>query len=88
MRILVSDNLAESGLDRLMSVPDFEVEVKIDSPMPSTQGAGILVQADLAATLSAIAAQGPRGFYEGPIAEAMVAAATRGGRSARAAGGQ
>jgi regulation of enolase protein 1 (concanavalin A-like superfamily) len=27
---------------------DFEVEVKFDAPMPSTQGAGILVQADLA----------------------------------------
>ncbi|MEH2504960.1 gamma-glutamyltranspeptidase/glutathione hydrolase [Bradyrhizobium sp. AZCC 1578] len=28
-----------------------------------------LVQADLAATLSAIAEQGPRGFYQGPVAE-------------------
>jgi len=28
-----------------------------------------LVQTDLAATLSAIAEQGPRGFYEGPVAE-------------------
>jgi gamma-glutamyltranspeptidase/glutathione hydrolase len=32
-----------------------------------------LVQADLAATLSAIATQGPRGFYEGPIAEKLAA---------------
>jgi gamma-glutamyltranspeptidase / glutathione hydrolase len=32
-----------------------------------------LVQADLAATLSAIAAQGPRGFYEGPVAEQLAA---------------
>jgi gamma-glutamyltranspeptidase / glutathione hydrolase len=32
-----------------------------------------LVQADLAATLSAIAAQGPRGFYEGPVAEKLAA---------------
>jgi len=31
-----------------------------------------LVQADLAATLSAIAEQGARGFYEGPIAERLV----------------
>jgi gamma-glutamyltranspeptidase / glutathione hydrolase len=30
-----------------------------------------LVQADLAATLEAIAAQGPRGFYEGPVAEKL-----------------
>src|SRR6201747_2437874 len=33
-----------------------------------------LVQADLAATLSAIAKQGPRGFYEGPVAEKLVKA--------------
>jgi gamma-glutamyltranspeptidase / glutathione hydrolase len=32
-----------------------------------------LVQADLAATLSAIAARGPRGFYEGPVAEKLAA---------------
>ena len=31
-----------------------------------------LVQADLATTLEAIAAQGPRGFYEGPVAEKLV----------------
>lgn len=33
-----------------------------------------LVQADLAATLSAIAEQGTRGFYEGPVAEKLVKA--------------
>jgi gamma-glutamyltranspeptidase/glutathione hydrolase len=33
-----------------------------------------LVQADLAATLSAISAQGPHGFYEGPVAEKLVKA--------------
>src|SRR6266550_4073473 len=32
-----------------------------------------LVQTDLAATLSAIAAQGRRGFYEGPVAEKLAA---------------
>ncbi|MES2752815.1 MAG: gamma-glutamyltransferase [Pseudomonadota bacterium] len=32
-----------------------------------------LVQADLAATLEAIAAQGPNGFYDGPVAEKLVA---------------
>jgi gamma-glutamyltranspeptidase/glutathione hydrolase len=31
-----------------------------------------LIQPDLAATLSAIAEQGPRGFYEGPVAEKIV----------------
>jgi gamma-glutamyltranspeptidase/glutathione hydrolase len=39
-----------------------------------------LVQTDLAATLSAIAEQGPRGFYEGPCAEKLV-------RAVRDAGG-
>jgi gamma-glutamyltranspeptidase / glutathione hydrolase len=33
-----------------------------------------LVQADLAATLSAISTQGPHGFYEGPVAEKLVKA--------------
>jgi gamma-glutamyltranspeptidase/glutathione hydrolase len=33
-----------------------------------------LVQSDLAATLSAISEQGPRGFYEGPVAEKLVKA--------------
>ena len=32
----------------------------------------ILVQTDLAATLTAIAAQGPRSFYEGPVATKLV----------------
>ena len=34
----------------------------------------MLVQPDLAATLSAIAEQGPRGFYQGPVAEKLVKA--------------
>ena len=33
-----------------------------------------LIQTDLAATLSAISKQGPRGFYEGPVAEKLVKA--------------
>ena len=33
-----------------------------------------LVQSDLAATLAAIAEQGPRGFYEGPVAEKLAKA--------------
>jgi gamma-glutamyltranspeptidase/glutathione hydrolase len=39
-----------------------------------------LVQTDLAATLSAISGQGPRGFYQGPVAEKLV-------RAIREAGG-
>ncbi len=40
----------------------------------SLQAGDRLIQSDLAATLSAIAAQGPRGFYEGPVAEKLVKA--------------
>ena len=39
----------------------------------------MLVQRDLAATLAAIAEQGPRGFYEGPVAEKLVKAVTDAG---------
>ena len=38
-----------------------------------------LIQSDLAATLSAIAEQGPRGFYEGPVAERLAKAVRDGG---------
>jgi gamma-glutamyltranspeptidase/glutathione hydrolase len=38
-----------------------------------------LVQAELARTLEIIAAKGPAGFYEGEVAEALVAEMTRGG---------
>ncbi len=38
-----------------------------------------LIQPDLAATLVAIAEQGPRGFYEGPVAEQLAKAVRDGG---------
>ncbi|MBR0819151.1 gamma-glutamyltransferase [Bradyrhizobium liaoningense] len=38
-----------------------------------------LVQGDLAETLSAVAAQGPHGFYEGPVAERLAKAVTDAG---------
>ena len=38
-----------------------------------------LIQADLAATLTAIAEQGPRGFYEGPVAEKLAKAVSSAG---------
>ncbi len=38
-----------------------------------------LVQTDLAATLAAISKQGPRGFYEGPVAEKLVQAVRNAG---------
>src|SRR4051812_30408409 len=39
----------------------------------------LVVQKDLAATLEAIAAQGPRGFYEGPVADKLAKAITAAG---------
>jgi gamma-glutamyltranspeptidase/glutathione hydrolase len=45
----------------------------------SLQEGDKLVQADLAATLSAIAEQGPRGFYQGPVAEKLAKAITDAG---------
>ncbi|MCA6111460.1 gamma-glutamyltransferase [Bradyrhizobium sp. CNPSo 4026] len=38
-----------------------------------------LIQSDLATTLTAIAEQGPRGFYEGPVAEKLVKAVSDAG---------
>src|SRR5436190_918098 len=38
-----------------------------------------LIQPDLAATLTAIAERGPRGFYEGPVAEKMAGAVSSAG---------
>jgi gamma-glutamyltranspeptidase/glutathione hydrolase len=45
----------------------------------SLRGGDRLVQGDLADTLAAIAAQGPRGFYEGPVADKIARAVTEAG---------
>ncbi len=50
----------------------------LDDDKPYGAG-GRLVQADLAATLEGIAKDGPAYFYEGPVAEAIVAASEAGG---------
>ena len=46
-----------------------------EAPAPGT----LLEQPDLAATLTAIAEQGPDGFYRGPVADLIVAEMERGG---------
>jgi len=43
------------------------------------RGGDRLIQSDLATTLSAIAEQGPRGFYEGPVAERLAKAVSNAG---------
>jgi gamma-glutamyltranspeptidase/glutathione hydrolase len=52
---------------------------RIQFPPGPVNGRTRLVQRDLAGTLRAIAAGGPRAFYEGPIAEAMAKAAQEAG---------
>ena len=47
----------------------------------SLRDGDLLVQGDLADTLTLIAAQGPRGFYEGPVAEKLARAVTDAGAS-------
>lgn len=45
----------------------------------SLRGGDKLIQTDLAATLTAISEQGPRGFYQGPVAEKLVKAISEAG---------
>jgi gamma-glutamyltranspeptidase / glutathione hydrolase len=79
--IPVEDDVADSlprAQQRLARWPSSKVFLRPDG---AALGPGdTLVQDDLAATLSAIAREGPATFYQGPIAEKIVA-------SVRAAGG-
>jgi gamma-glutamyltranspeptidase/glutathione hydrolase len=65
--IIVTDDTADT-------LPDWPASAKIFSRADgaSLREGDTLIQADLAATLSAIAEQGPRGFYQGPVAENIV----------------
>ncbi len=69
----MADTLPEAYAKRLARWP---ASAKIFSRPDGTslRDGDRLVQPDLAATLSAIAEQGPRGFYEGPVAEKLVKA--------------
>jgi gamma-glutamyltranspeptidase / glutathione hydrolase len=80
---LVGDDLAFSLKQAEVNLKRHETTARIfataeGNMMP--KGA-LLQQADLAKTLNTIATQGPRSFYEGPLAQAMV-------QSVNAAGGQ
>jgi gamma-glutamyltranspeptidase / glutathione hydrolase len=73
--ILVADDLADTLPDwhrRLARWPSSKILFREDGT--SLREGDRLVQTDLAATLSAIAEQGRRGFYEGPIAEKLAKA--------------
>jgi gamma-glutamyltranspeptidase/glutathione hydrolase len=77
---VITDDMADTAPERQRRLARWPASAKIFSRADGTplQEGDRLLQPDLATTLSAIAAQGPRGFYEGPIAEKL----TRGIRDA------
>jgi len=74
--ILVEDDLADSlpkATSRLRHWPS-SAKVFLNPDGTARERGTRLVQADLAAVLERIGAEGERGFYEGPVAEKIVAA--------------
>jgi gamma-glutamyltranspeptidase/glutathione hydrolase len=74
--LVVTDDSADTLPDWHQRLARWPAAAKIFSrPDGSSLGEGdTLVQTDLAATLVAIAERGPRGFYEGPVAEKLAQA--------------
>jgi len=72
----ITDDLADTLPDWHRRLARWPSSAKIFSRADGTslREGDRLVQTDLAATLSAIAEQGARGFYEGPVAENLVKA--------------
>jgi gamma-glutamyltranspeptidase/glutathione hydrolase len=72
----ITDDLADTLPDWHRRLARWPSSAKIFSRADGTslREGDRLVQTDLAATLAAIAEQGPRGFYEGPVAEKLVKA--------------
>jgi gamma-glutamyltranspeptidase / glutathione hydrolase len=71
--LVMTDDMADSlpvSYQRLARWPASARIFSHDDGTPLRDG-DRLVQPDLAATLTAIAEQGPRGFYEGPVAEKL-----------------
>jgi gamma-glutamyltranspeptidase / glutathione hydrolase len=70
---VLDDDMADTLPAAQHRMAKWPTSVKIFSQADGTwlRGGDRLVQTDLAATLSAIAEQGPRGFYEGPVAEKL-----------------
>jgi gamma-glutamyltranspeptidase/glutathione hydrolase len=78
---VVADDMADTLSDmyrRMARWPNSARTFSRDDGTPLHEG-DLLVQADLAATLSAVADQGPRGFYQGPVAENLVKAVSNAG---------
>jgi gamma-glutamyltranspeptidase / glutathione hydrolase len=74
--IIVTDDNADTLPDWHKRLVKWPSSAKIFSRADgsSLREGDTLVQTDLAATLAAISVQGPRGFYEGPVAEKLVKA--------------
>jgi gamma-glutamyltranspeptidase/glutathione hydrolase len=71
--VLIADDSADTLPDWHKRLAKWPSSLKIFSRDGSSLREGdTLVQSDLAATLTAILQQGPRGFYEGPVAEKLV----------------
>jgi gamma-glutamyltranspeptidase/glutathione hydrolase len=74
--LVITDDSADTLPDWYRRLARWPSSVKIFSRADGTslREGDRLIQTDLAATLLAIAAQGPRGFYEGPVAERLTKA--------------
>ena len=72
--VIVTDDSADTLPDWHKRLAKWPSSTKIFSRADgnSLREGDTLVQSDLAATLTAISEQGPRGFYEGPVAEKLV----------------
>jgi gamma-glutamyltranspeptidase/glutathione hydrolase len=73
--LVIADDIADTLPGWYRRLARWPASVKIFSRADGTslREGDVLIQTDLAATLSAISAQGPRGFYEGPVAEKLAA---------------
>ena len=73
--LVLTDDMADTlpGIHRRLARWPASAKIFSRADGTSLREGDTLVQTDLAATLSAIAEQGPRGFYEGPVAEKLAA---------------
>ena len=78
---VVADDMADTLSDMYRRMSRWPNSAKTFSRADGTplREGDRLVQTDLAATLSAIAEQGPSGFYEGPVAEKLAKAVSNAG---------
>jgi gamma-glutamyltranspeptidase/glutathione hydrolase len=74
--LVVTDDIADTLPDEYRWLARWPSSAKLFARADGTslREGDTLVQADLAATLAAIAEQGPSGFYQGPVAEKLVKA--------------